>query len=199
MGMLDAALQFSNAQALTAAAQSTNFYDQLTGQMLTTTYTPTPAGVIWPVNETYFGEDLGIGKGHGTPRVQVNVGTAFLTVTTIQVQFQGAPENATSHASGNRSDLTFVTYMQTDTIALALLTANTRIASFDWPMRKTGQGLPRFVQLNYAITGASATAGTLNADVTLGDEDAQSTLVRLGLLDRNRERAALYLPGPQPR
>jgi hypothetical protein len=180
MGMLDAALQFSNAQALTAAAQSTNFYDQLTGQMLTTTYTPTPAGVIWPVNETYFGEDLGIGKGLGTPRVIVNVGTAFLTVTTIAVQFQGAPENATSHASGNRSDLVFVTYMQTPTIALALLTANTRIASFDWPMRSAGQGLPRFVQLNYPITGASATASTLNADVTLGDEDAQGTLQYYG-------------------
>ena len=176
MGMLDAQLQFSSAQAITASAQSTNFYDQLTGQLLTTTYTPTPAGVIWPVNETYFGEDLGIGKGPGTPRVQVDTGTVFATLTSLQVQFQGAPENATSHASGNRSDLVFVTYIQTDTIAAALLTANTRIASFDWPMRKTGAGLPRFVQLNYVVAGSSATTGTVNADVTLGDEDAQSTM-----------------------
>jgi hypothetical protein len=179
MGMLDANLQFSNAQAITASAQSTNFYDQLTGQLLTTTYTPTPAGYIFPVNETYFGEDLGIGKGPGTPRVIVNTGTAFLTIVSLQVQFQGAPENATSHVSGLRSDLTFVTYIQTDTIALALLTANTRIASFDWPMRKTGAGLPRFVQLNYVVS-TSATAGTVNADVTLGDEDAQSSLPYYG-------------------
>jgi hypothetical protein len=177
--MLDANLQFSNAQALTAAADSTNFYDQLNGSMGTTTFTPSPSN-IFSVNQTFFGEDLGIGKGPGTPRVQVNTGTAFLTVTTIQVQFRGAPENATAHASGNRSDLAFVIYMQTDTIALALLTANTRIASFDWPMRKTGAGLPRFIDLHYAITGSSATAGTLTADVTLGDEDAQSTLNQYG-------------------
>lgn len=179
MGMLDANLQFSNAQALTAAADSTNFYDQLTGELDTTTFTKAP-NEIFSVNETYFGEDLGIGKGPGTPRVIVSVGTAFLTVTTIQIQFRGAPNNATAQASGNRSDLTFAIYMQTDTIALALLTANTRIASFDWPMRKTGQALPRFVDLHYAITGPSATAGTLNADITLGDEDAQSTLPYYG-------------------
>lgn len=180
MGMLDAALQFSAAQAITATAQSTNFYDQLTGQLLTTTYTPTPGNVIWPVTETYFGEDLGIGKGLGTPRVLVNVGTAFATLTSLQIQFQGAPENSTSHTSGNRSDLVFATYIQTDAIAVALLTVNTRIASFDWPMRKTGQALPRFVQLNYVVAGTNASAGTLTSDVTLGDDDATNTLQQYG-------------------
>lgn len=179
MGMLDAALQFSNAQAVTASAQSTNFYDQLTGESKTTTYTPTP-NAIFSVTQTYFGEDLGIGKGLGTPRVLVNVGTAFLTLTSLQIQFQGAPENSTSHSTGNRSDLTFVTYIQTDAIAVALLTANTRIASFDWPMRKTGQGLPRFVALNYVVAGSNATAGTITADVTLGDDDATNTLQQYG-------------------
>jgi hypothetical protein len=180
MGMLDAALQFSNAQAITASAQSTNFYDALTGQSLTTTFTPTPAGYIWPVNETYFGEDLGIGKGKGTPRVVVETGTVFATLTSLQIQFQGAPLNATAFASGNRSDLVFVTYIQTDTIALALLTANTRIAAFDWPMRKVGANLPRFYQLNYVVAGSNATTGTVTADITLGDDDAQSTLPQYG-------------------
>ena len=179
MGMLDAALQFSNAQAITATAQSTNFYDQLTGQSLTTTYTPSPPA-IFSVTETFFGEDLGIGKGLGTPRVLVNVGTAFATLTSLQVQFQGAPENSTSHASGNRSDLTFATYIQTDAIAVALLLANTRIAAFDWPMRKTGQALPRFVQLNYVVAGSNATAGTVTSDVTIGDDDATNTLQQYG-------------------
>jgi hypothetical protein len=179
MGMLDLSLQFSSAQAITATAQSTNFYDQLTGQNLQTTYTPSPSA-IFSVNETYFGEDLGIGKGEGTPRVVVNAIAAFATLTSLQIQFQGAPENGTSHVSGNRSDLVFVTYMQTDTIAVALLTANTRIASFDWPMRKTGQALPRFVQLNYVVAGSNATTGTLTSDVTLGDDDAQSTLAFYG-------------------
>lgn len=180
MGMLDAALQFSAAQAVTASAQSTNFYDQLTGQLLTTTYTPTPTGAIWPVNETFFGEDLGIGKGPGTPRVIVNTGTAFATLTSLQVQFRGAPENATSHSSGNRSDLVFVIYIETDAIPVAALTANTRIASFDWPMRQTGKALPRFVDLNYNVGGSNATTGTINADVTLGDDDAVTTLSQYG-------------------
>jgi hypothetical protein len=182
MGMLDASLQFSSAQAITASAQSTNFYDALTGQLLTTAFTPTPTGAIWPVNETYFGEDLGIGKGAGTPRVIVEVGTAFATLTSLQIQFQGAPVNGTAFISGNRSDLLFVTYIQTDTIAVALLTANTRIASFDWPMRKAPAtiALPRFYQLNYVVAGSNATTGTVNADVTLGDEDAQGTLQNYG-------------------
>jgi hypothetical protein len=179
MGMLDAQLQFSSAQAITASAQSTSFYDQLTGEIDTTTFTKAP-NEIWSVNETYFGEDLGIGKGPGTPRVVVEVGTAFATLTSLQVAFQGAPNNATAQASGNRSDLTFVTYIETDVIAVALLVANTRIASFDWPMRKTGQALPRFVQLDYIVAGSNATAGTITADVTLGDDDAQSTLPYYG-------------------
>jgi len=179
MGMLDKSLQFSASQAITASAASTNFYDQLTGESDTTTFTTAPANII-PVNETFFGEDLGIGKGLGTPRVVVNVGTVFATLTSLQVQFRGAPNNATAQASGLRSDLVFAIYIETDTIALALLTANTRIAAFDWPMRKTGQALPRFIDLNYVVGGSNATTGTITADVTLGDDDAQSTLGQYG-------------------
>lgn len=179
MGMLDAALQFSSAQAITATAQSTNFYDQLTGQSLTTTYTPSPSA-IFSVTETYFGEDLGVGKGLGTPRVLVNVGTAFATLTSLQIAFQGAPENATSHTSGLRSDLVFVTYIETAPLGVALLTANTRVASFDWPMRQAGAALPRFVQLDYIVAGTNASAGTITADVTLGDDDATNTLQQYG-------------------
>jgi hypothetical protein len=179
MGMLDAALQFSSAQVIAASAPSTFFYDQLTGSQLTNSYMPNPPN-IFSVTQTFFGEDLGIGKGPGTPRVLVNVGTAFAALTSLTVQFQRAPENNVSHASGNRADLAFVTYMQTDAIGVALLTANTRIASFDWPMRKAGQPLPRFVQLNYVVAGANATAGTVTSDVTLGDDDATNTLQQYG-------------------
>lgn len=174
MGMLDKQLQFSSAQAVTASAQSTNFYDQLTGELDTTTFTTAPND-IWG-NATYFGEDLGIGKGLGTPRIIVSAVQVFATLTSLQVAFQGAPNNVTAQASGLRSDLVFVTYIETDAIAAALLTANTRIASFDWPMRKTGQALPRFVQLDYIVGGSSATTGTINGDVTLGDDDATNTL-----------------------
>lgn len=171
--LLDAKLQFSNAQAITADADSTYFYDQLTGDQNTTTFDKSPKNTFG--NATYFGEDLGIGQGMGTPRVVVSTGTVFATIVDLTIKFQGAPNNATAQASGNRSDLVFVTYIQTPAIALALLTANTRIASFDWPMRKTGQGLPRFVQLNYDVN-TSATTGTVTADVTLGPDDATGTL-----------------------
>jgi len=174
MGMLDAKLQFSAGQVITASAQSTYFYDQLTADQDTTTFNTSPSD-IWGT-ATYFGEDLGIGKGLGTPRILVNTGTVFATLTSLQVAFQGAPNNATAQASGNRSDLVFVTYIESAAIGVALLTANSRIMSFDWPMRETGQALPRFVQLDYIVGGSSATTGTITADVTLGDDDATNTL-----------------------
>lgn len=173
--MLDDKLTFSDGQAITATAASTNFYDQLTGDKNTTTFDTAPKN-IWG-NSTYFGEDLGIGQGVGTPRVVISTGTAaFATLTSLQIMFQGAPNNATAQASGLRSDLAFVTYMETPAILTALLTASQQIASFDWPMRVLGAGLPRFVQLYYTVAGSNATAGSLKASVTLGPNDAQGTL-----------------------
>jgi hypothetical protein len=172
MGMLDANLQFSNAQALTVTAGSTNIYDIALGVMVTTTYVAATAlPMQWGPNATVFGEDLGIGKGKGTPRVMVNTGAAFVGGTSVAIQFQGAIDAGGTATSG----LTWTTYIQTDVIATALLTANTRIASFVWPMRKVAAALPRFIRLNYVIVGTYS-AGTVTADVTLGDSDAQSTL-----------------------
>lgn len=179
MGMLDASLQFSAAQAITASAASTNFYDELTGTLGTTTFTPSPPA-IFSVNQSFFGEDLGIGKGPGTPRVVVGTSQVFATLTSLQVQFRGAPENSTAHGSGNRSDLTFVIYIETDAIPVAALLANTLIASFDWPKRQVGKAIPRFVDLNYNVGGSNATTGTINADITLGDYDAVDTLSQYG-------------------
>ncbi len=174
--MLDDSLTFSDGQAITATAASTNFYDQLTGEKKTTTFDTAPKEQ-WGPNATYFGEDLGIGAGMGTPRVVVTTGTtAFLTLTSLQILFQGAPNNVTAQASGLRSDLTFVTYIETPAIVAALLTASQQIASFDWPMRAIGNALPRFVQLDYVVAGSNATAGSLTASVTLGPNDAQGTL-----------------------
>jgi hypothetical protein len=170
--MLDDKLTFSDAQAITASAASTYMYDQLTGEKDTTTFDTAPKAQ-WGPNATYFGEDLGI----GTPRIVINTGAAaFLTLTSLQIMFQGAPNNATAQASGNRSDLVFVTYMETPAIVTALLTASQQIASFDWPMRSLGNALPRFVQLYYTVAGSNATAGTLTSSVTLGPNDGQGTL-----------------------
>lgn len=168
--MLDNQLNFSLAQALTTTAASTNFYDELTGDSDQTTYNTAPPAVF---GTGAFGSDFGIGKGAGTPRVVVEVGAALTGGTSLQIQLQGAPRDAGN--SGLRSNLVFATYVQTDVILTALLTANTRIASIDWPMRKVGQSNPRFFQLNYNIAGTFG-AGNVSADVTLGDDDATTTL-----------------------
>ena len=174
--MLDDKLTFSDGQAITATAASTYFYDQLTGEKDTTTFDTNPKAQ-WGPNATYFGEDLGIGQGVGTPRIVITTGSvAFATLTSLAILFQGAPDNVTAQASGLRSDLVFVTYMQTPAILTALLTASQQIASFDWPMRAIGNGLPRFVQLDYVVAGSNATAGSLTSSVTLAPNDAQGTL-----------------------
>ena len=71
--------------------------------------------------------------------------------------------------------LTFTPYIMTDVIAQALLTTNTRVFSFDWPVRKVSLALPRFVQLNYVVVGPF-NAGTITADVTTGPDTANPTL-----------------------
>lgn len=175
MAMLDKQLQFSNGQAITATAASTNVLDLLTSEQDTTTFTTAPSSTFG--NATYFGEDLGIGQGVGSPQVLVMSGAAaFLTLTSLNIQFQGAPNNATAQASGLISDLTFVTYIETGTIGVALLTASTMIARFAWPKRQIAAALPRFVRLNYVVAGSNATAGSLTADVALATPDAVSTL-----------------------
>lgn len=179
MGLFDNNLQFSNAQAITASAQSTNAIDLATGLAITTTFTPSPD--IIDGNVTYFGEDLGLGRGKGTPRIEVNTGPlAFVTGTSLQIAFRGAPLNDTAFASGNRSDLVPVVYIETNAIVTALLTAYTRIASFDWPKRNPGAELPRFVDLYYTVGGSDYTVGKLTADISLGDNDAQGTITKYG-------------------
>jgi hypothetical protein len=174
--LMDKNLQFSNAQAITATAASTNTYDMETGLLVTTTFTPSPNAIIG--NATYFGMDLGLGRGMGTPTVivkQVNANNAA-TGTSLQIAFQGAPMNSTAFGSGNVSDLTFTPYVQTAAIGVALLLANTQIAAFDWPVRQIGSALPRFVNLNYTVGGSNFTNLTLDADVSTGADTAQGSL-----------------------
>jgi hypothetical protein len=171
--LMDSQIQFSSAQAITATAVSTNTLDLLTGQKLLSSgaYTSQAASNTQIGNASVFGEDIGLGRGKGTPTIVGTVGTAFGGGTSMQVQFRGAPDNS----SGTIGGLTFAVYIATDVIAQALLTANTRVFVFDWPTRKVAQALPRFVQLNYVVVGPF-NAGTLTADVTLGPDTANATL-----------------------
>lgn len=170
--LMDAGLIFSTAQALTATATSTYAIDLMEGKSITGTYNTAP-NMKFSINQTYWGEDLGIGQGVGFPQVfcAVSTTTASTGSSTLTVAIQGAPENATSHGNGLRSSLTFVTYAQTGTIAKSLLVAGATIFRINLPARVIGAAPPRFLQMNYTIATADFTSGAVNAALLLDRED----------------------------
>ena len=105
-----------------------------------------------------FGEDLGRGNGIGSPKIFCDVGTAMTSTNsaTLNVQFQGSTDNST-----------WTTYVETGAMAATRLTANTRIASFDWPPVPAGVSLPRYVRLNYVVATGVFSTGTIFAGVAL--------------------------------
>ena len=174
--LMDNQLQFSNAQAITATAASTYTIDLLTGDKLTTASDNfvTGAGSNVIGNSTVFGEDLGIGRGKGTPRIVVTSGAGTpAAADSLVIAFRGAADPG---ASGAVSGLTMIPYIQTRAIPLASILASTRLASFDWPKREIQAALPRFVNLGYTVAGSNFTGLTVYADVTLGPDDGNGTL-----------------------
>ena len=132
------------------------------------------AGVATPNiigNATLFGSDMGIGILQ--PELVVTLGTACATANsaTLNVQIQGAPDTG---AAGGYVPGAWTTLAETGVLAVAVLTANTRIARFKFPPPAVPQGLRiRFYRLNFAIpAGANFTAGTVaNAFVTTVRDD----------------------------
>ena len=107
MALMDQNLVFSSAQAVTASAASTNTYDIELGTMVTTTFVVPASVPMISGNATYFGEDLGLGRGVGTPAVEVFSGAGTpITGSGLTVEFRGAPMNPTAALSGAVSDLT---------------------------------------------------------------------------------------------
>jgi hypothetical protein len=163
-------------QAVTATAVSTDTYDILQGLMLNTsagTYTVPPNAIIG--NASFFGEDLGGGRGVGTPTVEVyNVSTTAPTgATSLQVQLQGAPDNG----GGTISGLTFTPYIMSQVIPIASILAPRLVCAFDFPKRSPDNtGLPRFINLNYVVAGSNFANLSLNSYINLGYTQAQSTL-----------------------
>jgi hypothetical protein len=175
MALQDMNLVLSDGQVLTATAASTYIYDIELGTRITTTFVTNAPEIIG--NATYFGEDLGLGRGVGTPTVEVFSGSGTpITATGLTIAFQGAPNNVTAQASGNVSDLTFVIYIQTDELLLASILPSIRLACFDVPRRRVGSNLPRFYRLNYTVDGSNFSGLTLYAYINLGGTSAQATL-----------------------
>jgi hypothetical protein len=138
---LDSQLVFSNPQALTVTAPSTSVID-LAGLGVGNTIT----NIIG--NAAVWGEDIGVGDVPGTPKLYVTVGTALTGGTSLNVQFQGAPDN------GSGSPGTYVTYAESGAVLAAALVANTVIFKIDVPeIQPEGGPLPRFLRLNYLIVG----------------------------------------------
>lgn len=173
MALNDQNLVLSSAQAVTASATSTNIYDIALGLTVTTTYVAATAlALIWG-NSTYFGEDLGLGRGVGTPAIECFSGSGTPAVaTSLQIAAQGAPDAGGTATSG----LTFVTYQETGAIPLASILASIRLCAFDLPRRQVSLALPRFLQLDYIVAGSNFTGLTITSYINLGGTSAQSSL-----------------------
>jgi hypothetical protein len=174
MALMDQNLVFNNGpQTITATAQSTTCYDIFAGIMINTTGAAyTTPGIIG--NATVFGEDLGLGRGKGTPQIEVFSGPGTpAAATSLDIQAQGAPDAGT----GNTTGLTFVAYIGTEAIPLASILASSRLARFDFPSRRVGAALPRFIALNYVVVGSAFTGPfTVLSYINLGGTSAQTTL-----------------------
>jgi hypothetical protein len=110
--------------------------------------------------------DLGVGDDPAL-KLMVQVINAFTSggAGTLAIVFQGAPDN------GSGAPGAWVTWLTSNTYALATLTAGARLLDIDWPRPPAGVALPRFVRLGYTIGGAAMTAGTVTADAVLDRDD----------------------------
>lgn len=172
MALMDQNLVLSSAQAITATAQSTNAYDIMNGNTLAVASGAYTSNQIIG-NASVFGEDLGLGRGRGTPQIEVFSGAGTpATATSLDIQLQGAPDAGT----GNTSGVTYVAYIGTEAIPLASILASSRLARFDFPQRRVGAAMPRFIALNYVVAGSNFTGLTVTSYVNLGGTSAQTTL-----------------------
>src|SRR5437868_3521310 len=136
--LADQNLVLSSAQAITATAQSTLAYDLFAGGTLLVSSGAaggayTTVGIIG--NASVFGEDLGLGRGKGTPSIEVFSGSGTpAAATSLDIQLQGAVDAGTGQTNG----LTYVAYIGTEAIPLASILASSRLASFDFPRRRVG-------------------------------------------------------------
>ena len=172
MALMDQNMVLSSAQAITATAQSTNAYDIANGGTLAVASGAYTSNYIQG-NATVFGEDLGLGRGVGTPAIEVFSGSGTPAgATSLDIQLQGAVDPGT----GNTSGCTYVAYLGTEPIPLASILASNRLAAFDFPRRRVGAALPRFIALNYVVAGANFTGLTVTSYINLGGTSAQTTL-----------------------
>jgi len=137
--VIDGALQFSGT-AGTAGSPD-----------LPTTGTQQSTNIIDLVNQ----RDMGIGDDPALKLVCV-VTTTFTGGTSLQVQFQGAPNNAGIPG-------TWSTYAESAAVLEADLVAGRYLLPIDVPRPPPGIGLPRFLRLQYVSAGTHGAGGVFAA------------------------------------
>ncbi|MGF6738500.1 Bbp16 family capsid cement protein [Paraburkholderia atlantica] len=135
--ILDQQTLFSDAQAITASANSSNVIDTLPGGQNTKS---------------------GIGDGQDIS-LFAQIGTAFATLTSLNIQLVSADDAALSTNA--------IVHFDSGAIPVASLTAKARPVALDLPYGK----YRRYVGLKYVVTGSNATAGTITAGLV---EDLQT-------------------------
>jgi hypothetical protein len=133
---------------------------------------PTASGVSTNIIDLVNMRDLGIGDDPAL-KLLIQVITAFAGGTSVDVQLQGAPDNAGVPG-------TWTTMWDSTAIALVNLTAGLYISNVDLPrifgptpLQPFIQPLPRFLRLNYVLVGVF-TGGSLYGAIVLDREDVIS-------------------------
>lgn len=142
----DGALQFSGTAGVAGSTDAP------------TTGTQQSTNVIDLVNA----RDMGIGDDPAMKLLCV-VKTAFTAGTSLQVQFQGAPDNAGVPG-------TWTTYAESAALVEADLIVGRYLLPIDVPRPPPGVPLPRFYRLQYVSAGTHSTGG-IHAALVLDRQD----------------------------
>lgn len=139
--ILDQSLMFSDEQAITTSAASTNVVDLVDAR------------------------DMGIGDSPAL-KLLVSVPTAFTTDTTnastLTIAIQGSTNSTTSN---------FTTLAQSPAYGVASLGAGAKLFPIDLPALPSGQAMPRYLRLSYSVGSAAFSTGALIGTLVLGRDD----------------------------
>jgi len=146
--IIDGALQFTGTPGVAGSADTP------------TTGTQQSTNVIDLVNA----RDMGIGDDPAIKLLCV-VKTTFTGGTSIQVQFQGAPD------SGSGTPGTYTTYAESAAVLEADAIAGRYLLPIDVPRPPPGVANPRFLRLQYVTAGTHG-AGAIFASLVLDRQDS---------------------------
>ena len=124
-----------------------------------TTGTQNSTNIIDLVNA----RDMGIGDDPAL-EVLATVTTAFAGGTSLQLEFQGAPDN------GSGAPGTYTTYASGPVIALVDLTVGATLLDITVPRKAFGAALPRFLRLR-SVTVGTHSGGAYYGAIVLDRQD----------------------------